>query len=343
MADWLTTWSVWHWLVLGFVLLIAEILVPGVFLLWWGLAAIVAAGVMALVPSLSLTALAVFYAILAIILSLLWWKYQHSKDNQDQSRTTLNQRDHTLLGKKGTVLEIGSNGIGRGAFADTTWRIQGEHLTVNDLVVVERVDGITMLVKKVAHPNSQKSFGRAIVERIVKASQQLGVETHLRDLYTMEFNPIISFEELQSANKGIIPAEIQQEHEFILQADLITMVYPLWWMGFPAMLKGYLDRVLTHGFAYKTENGESKGLIHGKAMQQFITIGSSVAQYQEFGVDKSLNHCLVNGLFNYCGIENVDYTLFGDIHIIDDVARQAMLDEAAEKTAAKLTALLAQS
>ena len=139
MADWLTTWSVWHWLVLGFVLLIAEILVPGVFLLWWGLAAIVAAGVMALVPSLSLTALAVFYAILAIILSLLWWKYQHGKDNQD----------HTLLGKKGTVLEIGSNGIGRGAFGDTTWRIQGEHLNVNDLVVVERVEGITLLVKKV--------------------------------------------------------------------------------------------------------------------------------------------------------------------------------------------------
>ena len=150
MADWLTIWSVWHWLVLGFVLLIAETLVPGVFLLWWGLAAIVAAGVMALVPSLSLTSLAIFYAILAIILSLLWWKYQHSKDNQDQSCTTLNQRDHTLLGKKGTVLEIGSNGIGRGAFADTTWRIQGEHLTVNDLVVVERVDGITLLVKKVA-------------------------------------------------------------------------------------------------------------------------------------------------------------------------------------------------
>ena len=161
-----------------------------------------------------------------------------------------------------------------------------------------------------AHPNSQKSFGRAIVDRVVKASQQLGVETHLRDLYTMEFNPIISFEELQSANKGIIPAEIQQEHDFIRQADLITMVYPLWWMGFPAILKGYLDRVLSHGFAYKTENGESKGLIQGKVMQQFITIGSSVAQYQEYGVDKSLNHCLINGLFNYCGIENVDYTLF---------------------------------
>ena len=118
MADWLTTWSVWHWLVLGFVLLIGETLVPGVFLLWWGLAAIVTAGVMALVPSLSLTVLAVFYAILAIILSLLWWKYQHSKDNHDQSRTTLNQRDHTLLGKKGTVLEIGST-----QSANHLWRV----------------------------------------------------------------------------------------------------------------------------------------------------------------------------------------------------------------------------
>ena len=62
MADWLTTWSVWHWLVLGFVLLIAETLVPGVFFIVvgaWRLRG-VTAGVMALVPSLSLTALAVF-------------------------------------------------------------------------------------------------------------------------------------------------------------------------------------------------------------------------------------------------------------------------------------------
>ena len=70
------------------------------------------------------------------------------------------------------------------------------------------------------------------MDRVVKASQQLGVETHLRDLYTMEFNPIISFEELQSVNKGIIPAEIQQEHDFIRQADLITMVYPFMVDGF---------------------------------------------------------------------------------------------------------------
>ncbi|MCL7790914.1 NfeD family protein, partial [Pasteurella multocida] len=65
--EWFSTWSLWHWLILGFVLLIAELVIPGVFLLWWGLAAIVIAGVMALIPSLSLTVLAISYAILAII------------------------------------------------------------------------------------------------------------------------------------------------------------------------------------------------------------------------------------------------------------------------------------
>ncbi|EGF15761.1 MULTISPECIES: NAD(P)H-dependent oxidoreductase [Haemophilus] len=191
-----------------------------------------------------------------------------------------------------------------------------------------------------AHPNSERSFGRAIANRIEQISQANGVNVFFRDLYEMNFNSILSFEELRNAHKGIIPEDIKQEHNFILQADLITLVYPLWWMGFPAILKGYLDRVLSHGFAYKTENGESVGLLKNKQMLQFITIGSNLDKYKEFGVDKSLNHCLINGLFNYCGIENVEFELFGDIHLIDDGARKAMIELAAQKTKEKLTALL---
>ncbi|AZI13891.1 NfeD family protein [Avibacterium paragallinarum] len=147
--DWLSAWTAWHWLILGFALLIAEILIPGVFLLWWGLAAIIIAGVMALFISLSLTILVIGYAILALILSFSWWKYQHNKDLQDQSHTSLNQRDHAMLGTKGIVQEINENGIGRGAFGDTTWRIQGNHLQVGDAVEVHKVDGITLIVTKI--------------------------------------------------------------------------------------------------------------------------------------------------------------------------------------------------
>lgn len=149
MAEWLTTWTLWHWLVLGFALLIAEIVMPGVFLLWWGLAALVTALVQFIFPDFSLAGLAIFYAVLACILSVIWWRYQHNRDNRDQAKSSLNQRDHAMIGKRGTVQEIAVNGIGRGAFGDTTWRIQGENLAVNDLIYVERVDGITLIVKKV--------------------------------------------------------------------------------------------------------------------------------------------------------------------------------------------------
>ena len=142
--EWFVNWGVWHWLVLGFILLIAEIAMPGVFLLWWGLAAIVVAGIMKLFPDLPLSSLAVIYAIIAMILSVIWWRYQHGKDQADQSNRALNQRNHAMIGSRGKVLEIAENGIGRGAFGDTTWRIKGHGLSVNDIIEVTGVDGITL-------------------------------------------------------------------------------------------------------------------------------------------------------------------------------------------------------
>ncbi|MCW9718039.1 NAD(P)H-dependent oxidoreductase [Avibacterium sp. 21-599] len=191
-----------------------------------------------------------------------------------------------------------------------------------------------------AHPNGQGSFNRSILDRVKSTSEKRAVETQVRDLYQLNFNPVISWNELQGANQGITPEEIRYEHQLIREADLITLVYPLWWMGFPAILKGYLDRVLSHGFAYKTENGQSVGLLQGKKMQQFITIGSNVEKYQQFGIDKSLRDCLVDGLFNFCGIKDIQHKFFGDIHIIDDNARQKMLEEVEQITSQNLTALL---
>lgn len=190
----------------------------------------------------------------------------------------------------------------------------------------------------VAHPNNQ-SFNKAITDAVVESSREMGAETLLRDLYSLDFNPVLSWEELQAAGCGIIPSEIRNEQLLISKADLITLIYPLWWMGFPAILKGYLDRVLTHGFAYKTEGDISVGLIQGKKMQQLITIGSNVEQYQSLGFDKSLNDCLINGLFNYCGITDIQYRLFGDIHLIDEQARADILLQARQITKQNLNQL----
>lgn len=185
-----------------------------------------------------------------------------------------------------------------------------------------------------AHPNPN-SFTKTMVERVVQATQTAGANVVIRDLYAMNFNPILSAAEM----KGELSAEILQEQQYIREADLITLIYPVWWMGFPAILKGYLDRVLTHGFAYKTDETGSIGLIHGKKMQQFINIGSNVAEYQANGYAKGLDICLVNGLFNFCGIMDIEHYLFGSLYSITDIERQGMLEQVAEKTLKNLTAL----
>ena len=189
-----------------------------------------------------------------------------------------------------------------------------------------------------AHPNLH-SFSKAIVDSAVAASKKCGADYKIRDLYRMNFNPILSYEELQGSYQGIIPAEIRYEQRLIEQADLISLVYPLWWMGFPAILKGYLDRVLTHGFAYKTENGISSGLLSGKKLQQFIAIGSNLEEYKKLGFDKSIKDMLADGLFNYCGISDIQHTIFDDIHIIDDQARQKMLQQTMEITQQNLSSI----
>ncbi|WP_439257783.1 NAD(P)H-dependent oxidoreductase [Lonepinella sp. BR2271] len=189
-----------------------------------------------------------------------------------------------------------------------------------------------------AHPNNN-SFTKALVDEVVKSSEQFGANTVVRNLYAMNFNPVLSQEEMQGAWQGIIPEEVLYEQKLIQQADLITLVYPVWWMGFPAMLKGYLDRVFTHGFAYQSSEQGSVGLLQGKKIQQFINIGNNVEAYQAKGFAQALDVCLVNGLFNYCGITDIDHQLFGDLYVISDQERKNMLTQVGEKTLQNLTAL----
>ncbi|MGX2973795.1 NfeD family protein [Ursidibacter arcticus] len=143
--EWFPDWSMW--LILGFLLCILEIIISGVFIIWWGGAAIVVAITVALYP-ISLSWQLSIFAILAIIFSLIWWKYQHSKDIRDDENSTLNAREHYMLGVQGAIVELLENGIARGKFGDTTWRVIGENLQVGDSVQVNKVDGITLFVHK---------------------------------------------------------------------------------------------------------------------------------------------------------------------------------------------------
>lgn len=148
--DWLLSWSVWHWLILAFLLLIAEVLIPGVFLLWWGISAIFVAILTALLP-ISLTTAGIVFAVLASSLCLIWWFFQSKRDRIDDQKTELNQRTHTLLHKQGQVVEILGKNVARAKFGDTTWRVEGENLQPDSTVIVIDVKGITLIVKPISY------------------------------------------------------------------------------------------------------------------------------------------------------------------------------------------------
>ncbi len=111
-----------------------------------------------------------------------------------------------------------------------------------------RVDSLTMCL------------ARAYVE-------ELAVHGHqhtLHDLYRMEFDPVLTSTEIAQAGSGCAPAEILQAQQDIEAADVVTAIYPLWWLSMPAILKGYIDRVFARGFAYKSVGGQVQGLLSGK-------------------------------------------------------------------------------
>jgi len=116
----------------------------------------------------------------------------------------------------------------------------------------------------VAHP-SETSFTMALTRSYAAELEMLGHDMRTCDLYRTGFDPVLTAHELLPANSDH-PArsDVVKAQDEIRAADALTVVYPLWWMSMPAMMKGYIDRVFARGFAYEAREGAIRGLLSGK-------------------------------------------------------------------------------
>ncbi len=124
----------------------------------------------------------------------------------------------------------------------------------------------------VAHP-SASSFTMALTRLYATELERLGHTQRTCDLYRMGFNPILGAAELaSSADPGRtadsaghwVPADVARAQQLVREADVLTVIYPLWWLSMPAIMKGYIDRVFARGFAYEPAHGIMRGLLTGK-------------------------------------------------------------------------------
>lgn len=172
-----------------------------------------------------------------------------------------------------------------------------------------------------AHPNP-KSFNKAAVEYVHAEFKARGDEVRIKDLYAEKFNPILDVSQLAMQSEGKVPNDVIEEQAIIEWADAIVIIYPLWWSGRPAILKGWFDRVLTNGFAFGFENGELRGFLSDKRALIVITAGG---KRDEIGSsDEELVKNTADSL-SFCGINSIKQQVFYSVPEVDDLTRQRML------------------
>jgi NAD(P)H dehydrogenase (quinone) len=189
-----------------------------------------------------------------------------------------------------------------------------------------------------AHPNP-KSFNHAIVQTILEEFRKAGKELPLRDLYAMHFSPVLTATDFSAIQNGSVGNDVAAEQELIRAADVLIVVYPLWWSGMPAMLKGYIDRVFSYGFAYAINETGGVGLLTGKKVFLVTTTGASREDYEQLDRYRSFEQTIDSGIFRFSGMEVIDHIYYASVPYVTDEDRKTMLADVRSQVRAKLFSL----
>jgi len=182
-----------------------------------------------------------------------------------------------------------------------------------------------------AHPRAG-SFNHAIAEMVACTLRESGHRVIVHDLYREEFDPILPHPEI--ARGASLPQKIAEHCREIASADGIVIIHPDWWGMPPAILKGWIDRVLRPGVAYRfaeTDSGEGvpEGLLNAKAALVFNTSNTPhERELQAFG--DPLERLWKDCIFAFCGVQVFHRRMFGIIVTSTDAQRRAWLREVQE-------------
>ena len=178
---------------------------------------------------------------------------------------------------------------------------------------------------------NDKSFNAAIKEEFINTVKENGNEVDVVDLYKEKFNPVYAGEK---------PDEIVLDHQKRIEAsDVIVLIAPIWNFRMPAILEGWIDKVLAPPWAFKFikifgNYGYPIGNLKGKNAIVFCTYGSPQFAIRTFFLNMPTKS-LRRGVFNICGITNVIYKRYFAVPFVSDDKRKKFLKDV-KKTANNL-------
>jgi NAD(P)H dehydrogenase (quinone) len=182
-----------------------------------------------------------------------------------------------------------------------------------------------------AHP-TPGSFNHAIAEVAVKVLNGNGHEVTFHDLYAEKYDPILPSYEIARAAE--LDATLAGHCSEIAAADGIVIVHPNWWGQPPAILKGWVDRVLRPGVAYEFVEGDCGegvpvGLLRAQTAVVFNTSNTpTTRELSAFG--DPLETLWRNCIFGLCGVARVERKTFGVIVTSTPALREDWLEQVRE-------------
>ena len=160
----------------------------------------------------------------------------------------------------------------------------------------------------IAHP-SKKNLTKGIADIFLEEKESQAYEVELIDLYQDKQLPYLTFEDAHDVKQS---DEVKYYQEKVTNSDEIIFVYPFWWGTMPAILKNWIDSVLTMGFAAKYgENGRPIGLLQGKSVRIISTSGGPTFWYCLNGIRRANKKIWKQTIVELCGMKFQGYHLFG--------------------------------
>ena len=176
-----------------------------------------------------------------------------------------------------------------------------------------------------AHPNPE-SLCAALAAHYAEAAERGGATASVLALRALRFDPV-----LHQGYRGeqALEPDLRRAQQLIEDCDHLCLVTPLWWGSVPALLKGFFDRTLQRGWAYRyKDNGNPLGLLAGRSARLLLTTDSPGWYLRLLQGDPTVKQ-LVRSTLKFCGFQPVRVTRFGPVHHSTPEARRRWLAQAA--------------
>jgi len=173
------------------------------------------------------------------------------------------------------------------------------------------------------HPN-RESFNFGIMNAYREGAEKAGAKVQQIVIADLQFDSNLKYGYHKRTD---LEPDLLEAWEKIIWADHLVWVHPVWWGGFPAIMKGFIDRLFLPGLAFKYRENSVwwDKLLAGKTAHIITTMDQPGWYYRIFFVRPSINQ-LKKSILEFCGVKPVKVTIVGIIKTSDETQRKKWMD-----------------